>query len=138
MRRIVLFLTVVVLGVLLSAGVALAANIVGTGGADELIGTPNADNIYGLGGNDFISGRGEADHLYGGNGRDEVRGGGGDDYVDGDAGMDLLYGGDGDDTISATDSVHDLSGCGPGFDTLYADAYDEWNNSCEDVRLDLP
>ena len=74
------------------------------------------------------------DYLEGGYGRDTVDGGPGDDRVFGNQGRDALAGGDGDDRISAVDGAVDRISCGPGRDTVIADADDVVARDCEAVR----
>lgn len=87
----------------------------GTGKADVLIGGPRGDVLRGHGGNDRLEGRGGNDTLYGGHGRD------------------VLIGGPGDDRIFARDGERDVIACGPGNDSVVADALDEVAGDCENV-----
>jgi Ca2+-binding RTX toxin-like protein len=114
----------------------------GRGGADTLIGGPLADELRGGDGDDLVEGGEGADLLTGGEGADDLRGGDGDDAADGGDGPDTLGGGDGADTLEggagaddyaggdgpdllrARDDVADGGDCGPGHDTLIADAID--------------
>jgi Ca2+-binding RTX toxin-like protein len=91
------------------------ADIYGTPGNDNLVGTEDYDYIYGYEGDDTLSGLGSDDNLYGqegndvlnggdgndylsgGNGNNQLNGGSGDDYIFGDAGVNVIDGGDGDD-----------------------------------------
>lgn len=73
--------------------------IVGTPGADALVGTGDDDIICGLGGNDAIEGKGGNDTLLGQAGDDTVKGGGGKDDIRGAGGNDNLVGGGGPDSI---------------------------------------
>ncbi|WBV42797.1 M10 family metallopeptidase C-terminal domain-containing protein [Pseudoroseomonas cervicalis] len=66
------------------------ANIIGNGGANSLVGTPENDVIQGLGGNDTLSG---------GDGADILSGGDGDDILTGGRGADTLHGGAGNDVF---------------------------------------
>ena len=136
MRRVVLILAVMLLGVMMFSGVALARDITGTNGPDTLIGTINPDEIFGLRGADYIAGRPSGDELYGNRANDEVHGDRGNDFIDGGFGSDWLFGGPGDDTISAADGYEDRIRCGTGFDTVYADNVDNLlfiDPDCEDV-----
>ena len=90
-RRALLFLASMMLGVLMLGGVALAKEVTGTGGSDDLEGTHRADKIWGLKGPDYIAGEGGSDDLYGGCGKDEVRGADGYDYVAGGHGFERPY-----------------------------------------------
>jgi len=133
-RRAVLILATMMLGVVMLSGVVLAKNVTGTNGVNELKGTNKADKIRGLGGSDYINGRAAADELYGGRGKDEVRGQRGRDYISGGRVTDDLFGGRGNDTIKAKDGYKDYVNCGAGAnDKAYVDAdLDTWVN-CEDV-----
>src|SRR5918993_233585 len=73
-RRALLILASMMLGVLMLGGVALAKEITGASGSDDLEGTSRANKIWGLQGPDYIAGEPGSDHLYGGRGKDEVRG----------------------------------------------------------------
>jgi Ca2+-binding RTX toxin-like protein len=95
MRRTVLLIAVVAMGLLLVSGVAWAANVqckanktcVGTNQPDNITGTNKADTINALGGNDVVNA---------GRGKDLVRGGGGNDK------------------INIADGQADRVDCGPG------------------------
>src|SRR5215204_5559842 len=87
-KRSVLLLITIGVGMLLSSGVALAANLIscqegvlcqGTIGDDEMIGTSRNDNIYAHEGNDTLRGGGSFDDLRGGPGNDDLNGGRGND-----------------------------------------------------------
>jgi Ca2+-binding RTX toxin-like protein len=78
------------LALLLASGVALAATINGTNGADFLVGTRQADTIKGFRGDDIIGGK---------DGADTLRGYEGNDITDGQAQSDTLTGGPGRDNI---------------------------------------
>ncbi len=133
-RRSLLILASMMLGVLMLGGVALAKEITGTSGSDDLEGTNRADKIWGLQGPDYIAGEGGSDDLYGGRGKDEVRGADGHDYVDGGHGSDHLYGGRKNDWLKAVDGERDRVNCGSGNDDkAYVDKIDRVNN-CEEVK----
>jgi Ca2+-binding RTX toxin-like protein len=83
-------------------GIAFAATLTGTNGADTLRGTNNSDTIYGKGGNDRIYGYAGNDKLYGGRGNDRIDGGNGNDYISGWYGGNTLFGGKGNDRIYST------------------------------------
>lgn len=136
-RRIVLVLTVMGAAVLLAGGVALAAIVEGTDGADNIVGTANADIIDGLAGEDLIAGMAGSDDIDGGGGNDElfgddeaqtvhgasdtVRGSGGNDRIVGGSGSDALSGGPGDDEIvegPIDDQAHDSILAGDGADDI--------------------
>jgi Ca2+-binding RTX toxin-like protein len=139
LRRAILILATMSLGVLMLSGVALARDIRGTFGPDVLPGTDQADQIYGLGGKDTITGRAGNDDCYGGNGPDTIRCGLGNDRIDGGFGLDDLFGGPGDDRISAADGQMDRVSCGQGTDTAYVDeldfVVDNPISRCENVFL---
>jgi Ca2+-binding RTX toxin-like protein len=108
------------------------ATIVGTEGADRLLGTPSRDVILGLGGddeiigslgNDIICGGPGADLIHGGRGNDTVDGGPGDaDRVIGDLGDDHVLGGPGDEDEAAGSLGIDTVSGGPGdFDLVHGD-----------------
>jgi hypothetical protein len=134
-RRALLILASMMLGVLMLGGVALAKEITGTRGSDDLEGTSRADKIWGLKGPDYIAGEQGSDDLYGGRGKDEVRGAYGHDYVDGGHGYDHLYGGRKNDWLKAVDGERDYVNCGFGHDDkAYVDEVDRVNKNCEDVK----
>jgi Ca2+-binding RTX toxin-like protein len=124
LRRALLILATMSLGVLMLSGVALARDIPGTFAPDDLEGTNQADRIYGLGAADTITGKAGNDDCYGGSGADTIRCGDGNDRIDGGFGEDDLFGGPGDDTISAADGQEDRVSCGQGTDTAYVDELD--------------
>jgi Ca2+-binding RTX toxin-like protein len=75
--------------------------IVGTNGNNAaLIGTSGADLILGRAGNDIITGFDGNDLLCGATGNDIITGLDGDDTLDGDVGNDILTGGAGNDWMS--------------------------------------
>ena len=82
--------------------------VVGTSGADELLGNGLPNDLVGRGGDDTIDGRGGADTIFGGerdpwwqtdDGRDVVHGGGGDDRISGGFDSDELFGDGGNDIL---------------------------------------
>lgn len=112
MKRGGTLLAVLVIMVVVSAGMAVAAVKYGTGGPSELLGTRGEDVLYGRDGSDFLEGCGGDDVLYGGDGGDLVGGGrcrrsgddkfyggGGDDEIFSFPGDDVLYGSDGNDFL---------------------------------------
>jgi Ca2+-binding RTX toxin-like protein len=125
LRRVVLLLGTLSVVVVLLGGVALADNIRGTFGPDDLKGTNQLDRIYGLGNADKLTALGGNDDCYGGSGADTIFCGPGNDRVDGGFGEDDLFGGPGNDTISAVDGQVDQVNCGTGTDTAYVDAKDD-------------
>jgi hypothetical protein len=105
---------------LLLAGTAAAARIVGTSGNDVLAGTARADTIHGR------------------EGRDQLTGGVGTDFLHGGPGRDLIDGGVGDDRIAAQyDGARDSVRCGPGADVVNADLLDAVAADCELVARRL-
>jgi Ca2+-binding RTX toxin-like protein len=134
LRRMVLLCGALLVGVLLLSGVALAKDIRGTFGDDELIGTNQHDRIYGLSGEDTITGKGGNDDCYGGSSADVISCGDGKDHIDGGFGEDELFGGPANDTILAADGQVDQVDCGPGTDdTAYVDELDDPVENCENV-----
>lgn len=123
------------------------ATIIGTNGADLLIGTAlddliyaNAgpgsgpgdgndtvfagggnDTVFGADGNDILNGGAGDDTLFGGNGDDKLVGDGGDDTLHGGNGNDNVIGGAGDDHIFGNAGDDRLAGNG-GMDTLFGGA----------------
>ena len=133
-QMVLLFGGMLLVGVIMISGVALAANIRGTFGQDNLIGTNQLDRIYGLGAADTISGLAGNDDCYGGSGADEISCGPGNDRIDGGFGEDILFGGPDNDTILATDGQVDEVDCGLGDnDTAYVDEFDDPVENCENV-----
>jgi Ca2+-binding RTX toxin-like protein len=80
--------------------------MIGTAGADHLVGGPCNDVLSGGAGSDSLAGRAGADALTGGSGRD---------VLDGGAGPDRLF---------ARDGRRDLVRCGSGRDTALVDRID--------------
>ncbi|MDO8812808.1 MAG: calcium-binding protein [Gallionella sp.] len=85
------------------------AQMVGTAGNDNLIGTTYADTLAGLDGNDVITGNAGNDILQGGNGNDTLNdtagvnlldGGADTDTLTGNTGNEFFTGGAGNDTIT--------------------------------------
>ncbi len=105
-------------------------------------GTPTPPlRVDGGPGNDVLRGSRSGDTLLGGPGSDELRGEGGDDVLDGGPGRDDLQGDSvltgelddfgvptapafGGDRLLARDGEGDLLRCGPGTDSVIADALD--------------
>ena len=119
MRRIVLLLATTALTLLVSSGVALAVNKIGTNGHDSLRGTNAADRLVGGGGNDRLYALAGKDNLLGGPGKDIVLGGnqrdpfGGDKNLVGGRGNDAVFGGFGSDNIvgeAGSDYIFDDGG----------------------------
>ena len=125
MRRTVLLSSSVALVMLLAAGVALAATVMGTADDEELVGTRYADTISARGGDDSARGLRGADEISGGNGEDVLRGGGGDDLLRSE------------DIFSQSGAFRDVVDCGPGDDRARVDFRDRVVD-CEDVVTATP
>lgn len=120
--------------------------ILGTGGADNLVGAtffdpiafrliPANDVIHGLGGSDTINGGGGDDTICGGAGNDSINGGLGNDSLFGDAGIDALDGGVGTDTCVDRGIFNSFSGCegiNSGFSGISA-AWDTVSQRCDNT-----
>lgn len=131
-RRATLAFLSVGLAILLASGVALAANLEGTSGADTITGTSSIDYINGNDGNDTINGLAGGDQIQGGNGNDQVGGGDGPDTINGNNGDDrILDGGNGADNIEGGSGKDELSQ-GPRTDT----ARDTLKGGTEDDVID--
>jgi Ca2+-binding RTX toxin-like protein len=121
MRRTVLFFTAVAVMVVVAAGVALAAVLVGTNGNNTQNGTPNPDRIYGLDGKDTQAGGQGDDYLEGGSAGDTSKGAAEDDLISGGDGQDTL-GSElrerGDDVLEGSDGPDTING-GPDQDLIY-------------------
>jgi hypothetical protein len=115
-KKLMLACVVMLIGVFLVGGMALAASFRGSDGPDEISGTKRADTIRGLGGNDRLSGGGGADRIYGNGGSDKIRGN------------------NGDDRLMADDGNKDDVWCGSGTDYVYADVRDTVYFGCETVQ----
>jgi Ca2+-binding RTX toxin-like protein len=101
--------------------------LMGTEGADYIIGFATDDTIHGLGGNDTLSGGDGNDIINGGDGADRLFGNSGDDILSGGAGsIDTLDGGTGNDTY--------LFAAGDGNTTI--SNYDAGVNSYDVLRFD--
>ena len=80
LRRVILLGGTLLVGVIVLGSVALADDIRGTFGKDDLPGTNQMDRIYGLGAADIIE-VGSNDDCYGGSGFDDVSCGNGNDRM---------------------------------------------------------
>nr|MBA2440576.1 hypothetical protein [Thermoleophilaceae bacterium] len=100
--------------VLVFAGAAQAARVVGTAAGDRLIGTVRADTIIGREGRDRLVGNAGPDFLNGGPGSDVVDAGPGADRV-----------------VVQYDGSRDSVRCGPGPDVVNADLVDRIAADCE-------
>jgi hypothetical protein len=94
----------------------LDCDVVGSPGADRLVGTARRDTICGLPGADMIAARGGNDTIAAGAGADTIRPG---------PGRDAVSGGEGRDRVYARDGQRDLIDCGPFLDTVVADGLDK-------------
>lgn len=97
---------------------AEAPDMTPTDGADDLIGTSDADTFLLGGGSDNLDARAGADTIDGGDGRDTIDGGSGNDSIDGGTGADRIRGGSGDDTIGGGASNDRIRGEG-GDDVIF-------------------
>jgi len=77
----------------------LGNEIIGTPGADTLIGTRLAEVFRARAGDDRVVGGGGGDTIHGGNANDRLIGGAGNDLIFGQSGNDVLVGGVGRDTL---------------------------------------
>ena len=82
-----------------AAGRSGSQVVVGTAGADRLIGGSGNDVLCGLGGDDTLEAGSGNDHLDGGDGDDTLQAGSGNDDLDGAAGFDQLFGNSGNDVL---------------------------------------
>ena len=129
MRKTVLLLATIALGVLLACGLALAAPKGGdttttincTPGA-SCQGTSGPDTIYGTDSADVIIPYAGKDKVYAGGGNDEVRHSFGDDTIYGGTGADTLRGGFDHDTIYGNEPTT-TGDAGDGADDLIDCAY---------------
>lgn len=125
MKRASLLTVSVMLLLVLTTGVALAATINGTSRDDFLRGTNSADKIDARGGNDEVRARAGNDQVFGGTQRDTLYGMEGADLIVGGDGNDGLEGGTGNDTLkSHNDGNADNLSCGPGNDTAFVEVND--------------
>ena len=93
--------------------------------------------LYGGGGVDHVTGNSVANVVDGGAGNDVLAGSDGADQVTGGPGSDSIGGGPGNDVINAQDGEVDTVDCGPGVDTVAADAVDVLTG-CESVQVPPP
>jgi Ca2+-binding RTX toxin-like protein len=123
MRRAILLLTMMAVTLVVTSGVALAVNKVGTNGPDTLRGTNGADKLLGKGGNDVLFSLGGRDNLLGAGGKDWLLGGneqrplGGDKNLVGGPGNDGVQGGEDSDNLLGS-SGNDFADGGPGSDNI--------------------
>lgn len=109
----------------------------GTRGDDTLTGSGGDDVIIGKAGDDRLRGLGANDTLVGGAGRDRLTGGSGHDTLVAGPGRDRLMGGRGDDTVNSRDRARETARCGPGWDTVVADANGVVPASCEQASFSI-
>lgn len=134
--------------------------IVGGHGSDILTGNAARNALAGGEGDDALTGGGGDDNLGGGPGNDRLTGDAGQDTLGGGDGDDVLHGGEGvdrywgdeigacityscasgQDLIDARDGAQEQVNCGPGTDSLKADAnelVENWvdlSDQCESVE----
>jgi serralysin len=95
--------------------------------------------LAGEDGNDLLVGGRDNDNLVGGGGTNDYSGNGGGDCINlGGAENERASGGDGADIILAVDGNGDDVFCGPGNDSVDADADDRVAASCEVVTRPTP
>jgi Ca2+-binding RTX toxin-like protein len=86
----------------------------------------------GSAGHDVLRGTSLPDRLNGAGGPDTLVGYAGDDVLTGGAGLDTITAGKGNDAVRLRDGERDVADCGPGNDTVAADAVDQLV-ACESV-----
>ncbi|MFD3996026.1 calcium-binding protein [Streptomyces sp. NPDC058548] len=96
---------------------AHGCTILGTSGANTLVGGNGNDVICAFGGNDTITAGNGDDTVYAGSGNDVITGGNGTDTLNGGPGNDNLVGGNGNDTLNGEAGTDILVG-GNGADAL--------------------
>jgi Ca2+-binding RTX toxin-like protein len=110
--------------------------IEGGGGADRLSSqrgyttTAARRVLLGQGGRDTLIATPDGSTLHGGNGHDKLIGGNGADNLTGGRGADAISGGNGRDLVRAIDGLRDRVDCGPGIDRAKVDGIDKVK-SCE-------
>jgi RTX calcium-binding nonapeptide repeat (4 copies) len=110
-RTVLLMLAVMAAALVVTSGVALAKNFVGTDQGEKIVGTKLADHINAMGGDDVVLGWAGPDKIRGGNDNDKQYGGRGNDTIYSEGGFrDLVYGGKGTDTCYV-DSKDRVKGC---------------------------
>jgi RTX calcium-binding nonapeptide repeat (4 copies) len=149
MSRVVKVALLAALMLALSAGVALAATIVGTENDDSIDGTGDSDQIFVLEGDDFVDAFGGDDEVYGNEDDDFLIGAEDSDKVFGNTGKDEVdlesfdtsgstdegFGGAQNDTVFAQDGNFDAIDCGPGTrDTVFLDRGLDTRTRCESVN----
>ena len=114
--------------------ITTACTITGYSGNETIDGGLEQQSVSAGDGDDLVHGNGGNDVLDGGPGDDDVYGDEGRDVLVGGSGVDRLFGGAGNDGIRARDAWRDSITCGPGRDTVTADAIDLIAPDCEVVR----
>lgn len=110
--------------------------IEGRGGNDRLASqsgytrTAGRRVLLGQGGRDTVIATPDGSTLHGGNGHDKLVGGPGEDNLTGGRGADVIGGGKGRDLVRAIDGRRDRINCGPGVDRAKVDGIDRVKN-CE-------
>jgi RTX calcium-binding nonapeptide repeat (4 copies) len=143
-RGLILLLCAMATIVMVSAGAALAANVIGTN-ASENCGTltpsptNGADNITLAGGDDECNAKGGTDQVYGDSGADIIMGGTAKDelYGGGGNGNEVDGQGGSNDFVSVVDGDTDdaaAGGTGSG-DTCAVDDQGEADNTCENILV---
>ena len=94
--------------------------VLGTSGADVIVGNDRSNTISGRGGNDIVCARGGGDTVHGGAGNDILSTGSGPDFVRGDGGDDVVLTRHGADEVLG-DVGDDVINLGRGIDTLEYD-----------------
>ncbi|HET9119610.1 MAG TPA: hypothetical protein VFN72_03680 [Solirubrobacterales bacterium] len=108
----------------------------GGGGNDRLSAQPGYTRVagrrvmLGQGGRDTLIATPDGSTLHGGNGHDKLIGGPGADNLTGGRGADAITGGKGRDLVRAIDGSRDRVNCGPGIDRAKVDGIDVIKN-CE-------
>jgi Ca2+-binding RTX toxin-like protein len=152
MSRLVKVALLAALMLALSAGVALAATLVGTPGSDNISGTFERDQIFTLEGNDTVDAFNGNDDVYGNENNDNLIGAEDSDKVFGNTGPDTIdlvsndvpdefpsapsdqgFGGAGNDRVFAQDGNFDAINCGAGTDTAFVDPGDS-RTACESIN----
>ena len=151
MSRIVKVALLAALILALSAGVALAATMVGTAGPDSISTgfTGENDQIFLLEGNDSVDPFDGNDEVYGNENNDNLQGAEDSDKVYGNTGKDQInlashdtsgssdqgFGGAGNDTVFAQDGNFDAIDCGAGTgDKVFLDVGLDTQTKCEQVN----
>lgn len=125
--------------ILVAGGDAVFFKLLNTSAApSKLVGGPAGDTLIAYDSADEIDGGGGGDTIEGGYGDDRITGGPGRDVINADAGTNscnflVCRIGSGNDTVQLRDGEQDSVVCGPGADTVVADAVDTVAADCETV-----